>query len=99
MTQKSNRPFESPESRLLCWLKEHQVETSSGVIAKFSQKELATEYGASVSTVNALLQLLAKTQCVELVRSGRYRVTKTGDQVIQKIDEIKEIIGGDNHAD
>lgn len=98
MAKKSNRPFEPSEGCLLRWLREHQVKTSSGEMAKFSQKELATEYGVSVSTVNALLQLLVRTQCVELIRSGRYRVTKTGDLVIKKIDEIKEIIGGDHYA-
>ncbi len=81
------------------WLKEHQVETQAGPVAKFSQKELAAEYGMSVSTVNALLQLLVQTHCVEAVRAGRYRVTENGELVLRKMNEIKEITGGDHHAD
>lgn len=99
MAKKSSNPFESSEGHLLRWLREHQVETLSGKMAKFSQKELAAEYGLCVSTINNLIQLLVKTQCVEFIRAGRYRVTPTGNQVIQKLDEIEKIIGRDNNGD
>ncbi len=99
MAKRPHIPFEPPEGHLLRWLKEHQVETQMGPVAKFSQKELAVEYGVSVSTVNALLRLLVRTHCVEAVRSGRYRVTEGGDLVLKKMNEIKEITGGDHHAD
>ncbi len=99
MAKKTNSPFESSEGRLLLWLKEHQIETASGLMAKFTQKELAEEYGVSISTINALLQLLVRLRCVELIRSGRYQVTETGNLVIEKMDEIKNILGGSDHVD
>ena len=95
MADKSINVFASKEYHLLYWMEQHQIGTSVGALVKFTQAELAQEYGCSPATVNKWLQELRKANCVELYKKkGNYRVTATGHKVIAQMQKIESIIGG-----
>lgn len=91
--------FVSEEYLLLQWLSRHTTQTSSISVVKFSQNELAQELGCSPTTINKRMQRLQKSNCIRQYRKkGNYLITKTGQQVIAKMNEIESIIGGDRDA-
>ena len=98
MADKSIQLFGSKEYRFLNWLKSREQTTSRGAIINFSQEEIATEYGSSPATVNKWLQSLQSVGCIEQKKKGSYRVTKTGNAVIAKMNELENIIGGNKNA-
>lgn len=90
--------FGSKEYRFLNWLKSREQTTSRGATINFSQEEIATEYGSSPATVNKWLQALQSVGCVEQKKKGSYCITKTGNVVIAKMNEIETIVGGKNNG-
>lgn len=94
MIEKSTQLFVSKEYRFLNWLKSQEQTTSRGATINFSQEEIAVEYGSSPATVNKWLQSLQSAGCVEQKKKGSYRVTKTGNAVIAKMQEIEKLVGG-----
>lgn len=85
----------SKEYQFLRWMEQNQTNTASGPVVKFSQVELAEEYGSSPATVNKWLAELRRVNCVESYKKrGNYRVTATGHKVIAKMEEIEKLIGG-----
>ena len=91
--------FASEEYLLLRWLSQHQTQTSTISIVKFSQTELAKECSCSPTTINKRMQLLQKCNCIKPYRKkGNYLITETGQQIIAKMDEIESIIGGHKNA-
>ena len=98
MSNKSIQLFGSKEYRFLNWLKGQEQTTSRGATINFSQEEIAAEYGSSPATVNKWLQALQSVGCVEQKKKGCYRVTKTGNAVIAKMEEIEKLVGGKKNA-
>ena len=92
--EKSTQLFGSKEYRFLNWLKSQEQTTSRGTTINFSQEEIAVEYGSSPATVNKWLQALQSAGCVEQKKKGSYCVTKTGEAVIAKMQEIEKLVGG-----
>ena len=92
--EKSTQLFGSKEYRFLNWLKSQEQTTSHGATINFSQEEIAVEYGSSPATVNKWLQALQSAGCVEQMKKGSYRVTKTGNAVIAEMNKIERIIAG-----
>ena len=92
--EKSTQLFGSKEYRFLNWLKSQEQTTSRGATINFSQEEIAVEYGSSPATVNKWLQALQSAGCVEQKKKGSYRVTKIGNAVIAKMQEIEKLVGG-----
>ena len=91
--------FASEEYLLLRWLSQHQTQTSTISVVKFSQTELAKECSCSPTTINKRMQLLQKCNCIKPYRKkGNYLITETGQQIIDKMDEIESIIGGRKNA-
>lgn len=91
--------FASEEYLLLRWLSQHQTQTSTISVVKFSQTELAKECSCSPTTINKRMQLLQKCNCIKPYRKkGNYLITETGQQIIDKMDEIELIIGGHKNA-
>lgn len=87
--------FASDEYLLLRWLSQHQTQTNTISVVKFSQTELAKECHCSPTTINKRMQLLQKCNCIKPYRKkGNYLITETGQQIIAKMDEIETIIGG-----
>ena len=87
--------FASEEYLLLRWLSQHQTQTSTISIVKFSQTELAKECSCSPPTINKRMQLLQKCNCIKPYRKkGNYLITETGQQIIAKMQEIETIIEG-----
>ena len=87
--------FASEEYLLLRWLSQHQTQTNTISVVKFSQAELSKECNCSPTTINKRIQLLQKCNCIKPYRKkGNYLITETGQQVIAKMDEIESIIGG-----
>ena len=87
--------FASEEYLLLRWLSQHQTQTNTISVVKFSQAELSKECNCSPTTINKRMQLLQKCNCIKPYRKkGNYLITETGQQVIAKMDEIESIIGG-----
>lgn len=98
MSKKSTQLFGSKEYRFLNWLKGQEQATSRGATINFSQEEIAAEYGSSPATVNKWLQALQSVGCVEQKKKGSYCVTKTGNTVIAKMEEIEKLVGGKKNA-
>lgn len=94
MDDKMINVFVSKEYHLLYWMKQHQMETLSGPIIKFSQIELAKEYGSSPATINKWLQALQSADCVIQKKKGCYQITERGYVVIDKINELDQIVKG-----
>ena len=94
MADKSIQLFGSKEYRFLNWLKSQEQTTSRGATINYSQEELAIEFGSSPATVNKWLQSLQSVGCVEQKKKGSYCVTKTGEAVIAKMQEIERLVGG-----
>ena len=94
MGSNSKNIFASKEYHLLYWLSNHQLQTVSGMIVKFSQAELAEEYGCSLATVNKLITDLRKANCIVSKKRGCYKITNIGCTVIDKMNEIEKAIGG-----
>ena len=93
------KAFASEEYLLLRWLSQHQTQTNTISVVKFSQTELAKECNCSPTTINKRMQLLQKCNCIKPYRKkGNYLITETGQQVIAKMDEIESIIGGHKNA-
>lgn len=88
----------SEEYLLLRWLSQHTTQTASASVVKFSQNELAQEFDCSPTTINKRMQLLKKCNCIKHYKKSNYLITKTGQQVIAKMDEIESIIGGHKNA-
>ena len=87
--------FASEEYLLLRWLSQHQTQTNTISVVKFSQAELSKECNCSPTTINKRMQLLQKCNCIKPYRKkGNYLITETGQQIIAKMDEIESIIGG-----
>ncbi len=87
--------FASEEYLLLRWLSQHQTQTSTISIVKFSQTELAKECSCSPTTINKRMQLLQKCNCIKPYRKkGNYLITETGQQIIAKMQEFEKIIEG-----
>ena len=91
---KSIQLFGSKEYHFLNWLKSQEQTTSRGATINYSQEELAVEFGSSPATVNKWLRALQSARCVEQKKKGSYRVTKTGNAVIAKMQEIEKLVGG-----
>ena len=85
--------FASKEYHLLYWMAQHEIDTTDGMMVKFSQTELANECQCSPATINKLLAALRKAKCVENQKRGNYRVTEAGKKVIAKMEEIETIVG------
>lgn len=99
MADKSINVFASKEYHLLYWMEQHQIDTSAGALVKFSQVELAQEYGCSPATVNKWLQELRRAKCIESGKKrGNYRITDTGRKVIAQMQKIESIIGGNRNG-
>lgn len=98
MADKSIQLFGSKEYLFLNWLKSQEQVTSRGATINYSQEELAVEFGSSPATVNKWLQALQSAGCVEQKKKGSYRVTKIGNAVIAKMNELENIIGGNQNA-
>ena len=94
MTNKSIQLFGSKEYHFLNWLKSLEQTTSRGATINYSQEELAVEFGSSPATVNKWLRALQSAGCVEQKKKGSYCVTKTGEAVIAKMQEIEKLVGG-----
>ena len=94
MNSQSSSPLASKEYHLLFWMYQHQTNTVSGQVVKFSQTELATECGVAAATINKWLATLRKTKCVDNPKRGKYLITDTGLQVIAKMTEIENLVGG-----
>jgi len=87
--------FASEEYLLLRWLSQHQTQTSTVSVVKFSQTELAKECSCSPTTINKRMQLLQKCNCIKPYRKkGNYLITETGQQIIAMMQEIEKIIEG-----
>ena len=85
--------FASEEYLLLRWLSQHETQTSTISVVKFSQTELAKECSCSPTTINKRMQLLQKYNCIKPYRKkGNYLITETGQQIIAKMQEIEKII-------
>lgn len=91
--------FASKEYYLLRWMEQHQTETAAGRFVKFSQNELADEYGSSPATMNKMLTNLRKTNCVQQKKRGTYYVTDAGHKVLKKMKELEAIILEANNGD
>ncbi len=98
MSKKFIQLFASKEYHFLNWLKEQEQKTSRGATINFSQEEIAAEYGSSPATVNKWLQALQSVGCVEQKKKGSYRVTKIGNAVIAKMEEIEKLVGEKKNA-
>ena len=94
MADKSIFIFGSKEYHFLNWLKSQEHRTTQGAVVKFSQEEIAVEYGSSPATINKWLQSLQAVGCVEQKKKGTYRITKSGNAVIAKMKDIERIIAG-----
>ena len=94
MKDKVISPFASREYHLLLWMFEHQTNTSQGPIVKFSQAELATECDTALATINKWIATLRTAKCIENPKRGNYRITDIGYQVISKMNEIENLVGG-----
>ena len=94
MIEKSTQLFGSKEYLFLSWLKSQERTTSRGATINYSQEELAIEFGSSPATVNKWLRALQSAGCVEQKKKGSYCVTKTGEAVIAKMQEIEKLVGG-----
>ena len=94
MADKSIQLFGSKEYHFLSWLKSQEQTTSRGATINYSQEELAIEFGSSPATVNKWLRALQSAGCVEQKKKGSYCVTKTGEAVIAKMQEIEKLVGG-----
>jgi len=87
--------FASEEYLLLAWLSEHPTKTKSASIIKFSQVEIAQELGCSPTTVNKRMQALQKAKCIQQHgKKGNYVITHTGNQIIDQMKQIEQLIGG-----
>ena len=87
--------FASEEYLLLRWLSQHQTQTNTISVVKFSQAELSKECNCSPTTINKRMQLLQKCNCIKPYRKkGNYLITETGQQIIAKMDEIEKLITG-----
>ncbi len=87
--------FASEEYLLLSWLSEHPTKTKSASIIKFSQVEIAQELGCSPTTVNKRMQALQKAKCIKQQgKKGNYVITRTGDEVIERMKQIEQLLGG-----
>ena len=90
--------FTSNEYALLAWLWEHQTETRNGPIVMFSQNDLVKEHQCSPVTMNKWMKALCKSGCLEPhSKRGTYRVTETGCAVIDRMNEIVQLIGGNEN--
>ena len=98
MLEKSIQLFGSKEYHFLSWLKSHEQTTTHGSVINFSQEEIAAEYGSSPATVNKWLQALQSVNCVEQKKKGSYHITRTGNAVIAKMNEIEKLIGGKRYG-
>ena len=94
MADKSIQLFGSKEYHFLNWLKSQEQTTSRGATINYSQEELAVEFGSSPATVNKWLRALQSAGCVEQKKKGSYCVTKTGEAVIAKMQEIEKLVRG-----
>ena len=90
------RVFASEEYLLLRWLAAHPTTTSRISVVKFSQSEIAQELGCSPTTINKRMQILQQHNCIRpYKKKGNYLITETGKQVIAKMQDIEELIKGD----
>lgn len=96
--RKSNNPFASKEYLFLLWLSEHQLTVGGKPVVKYSQKELAAEYGSCETTVNRWLATLREVECISVVKKGAYSVTPKGQEVIAKMNAVEKVLGGKRDA-
>ena len=90
------RVFASEEYLLLQWLAAHPTTTSKISVVKFSQSEIAHELGCSPTTINKRMQILQQHNCIKpYKKKGNYLITETGRQIIAKMQDIEELIKGD----
>ena len=68
-------------------------------MVRFSQKELAVEYGSCETTVNRWIAMLRKVGCIEPIKKGSYYVTPLGLDVVTRMKAIEKILGGKQYAD
>lgn len=98
MVDKVIQLFGSKEYHFLNWLKRQEQTTSYGATIHGSQEKIAIEYGSSPATVYKWLQALQSAGCVEQQKKGSYRITKAGNAVIAKMNEIETIVGGKSNG-
>ncbi len=91
-------PFASKEYHFLCWLSDHQTMVARKQVIKFSQKEIAVEYGNCETTVNRMLTTLRRAGCIASIKNGNYSVTSRGYEVIAKMNELEKVLGGKNNG-
>ena len=89
-----DNPFASREFLFLSWLGNHQSIVGGKSVVRFSQKELADEFGCCETTINKCLSVLRQTGCIEPIKKGNYFITKRGNEVIAEMEKIKQIIAG-----
>ena len=98
MKNELNNPFASKEYYFLCWLTDHQTMVAGKQVVKFSQKELAVEFGNCETTVNRMLTSLRRAGCITSIKKGNYTVTRRGYEVIAKMNEIDRVLGGKDNG-
>ena len=90
----ADNPFASKEFLFLCWLRDHQSIVGGRAAVRFSQKELAVEFGCCETTINKCLAVLRRVGCIESIKKGHYFITKRGYEVIAEMEKIRQIIIG-----
>ena len=81
--------FTSDSFRLLCLLTDLQTDTIDGKRVRESQEEIAELFHVSKGKLNALMQSLVASGCIEKYRArSGYTVTLLGKQVVELIGQL-----------
>lgn len=94
MVESSIKIFASEECLLLLWLSKHVTKTKSKSVIKYSQNEIAEELNCSPTTINKRIQALKRTRCIKSNGKKGYIITSVGENIVQKIRDINDILGG-----
>lgn len=78
--------FLNERMRVLIVIKEHQVQTTDGIVCPLNQNEIAKYVGISKVKANQLLNELIDTGYVKAIKKSRYLLTKNASDIISKLD-------------
>lgn len=82
--------FLNDKMKLLIVIKEHQINVAGITMCPMNQQEMADAVGCSKSTLNKMMRELVREGYVRVHKRGKYILTKESQDVINRLDLIKE---------
>ena len=93
------KEYASEDYQILLSMYEHQIKIKGEDIVPMTQNDLCAECGLSKPTVNRAVQSLVKSECVEQLSKGRYKITLKGNYIVEAFEKKITIEEREDNAD